>query len=140
MKRGVIFLVLLLVGVLVIGEAQVLLSYRLLLWTAATGYTWPTLGKSFVVQNGVVDVLLPPAPTSRQRHVQLVWDATAGGFRFPVTNPTAEDCDVNSLRYHPPKDYTIKGNLLVPGTAGNWPPFAEAQVFCEYEVGSGVAP
>ena len=134
MSRAVFLL--LFAGIVAIGVAQSVLSYRVPLWTG-TSYTWPLLGKSFVVQNGVVEILWPPPSAVRQRHVQLAWDGTAGGFRFPVSTPANEDCDINSLYYHPPKDYTIKGNLLVPGTAGNWPPFAEAQVFCDYDAGIG---
>lgn len=106
-------------------------SYRVPVWDGAR-YTWPLLGKGLVVQGGYLDVILPASLPPRQRNVLVPWDPAASGYRFPVV-PKNEECYINGYRYRPTGNYEIKADLLIPGTAGNWPPGPEAEVVCDYD-------
>lgn len=116
-------------------------SYRVPLWDdAAHTYIWSTLGPTLKVESGKLDVVFPPAPLARQRHILLAWDAAAGGYRFPVANPKNEECTVNKFSYHPPMDYTMNGNLLVPNLQNGgmpatfrWLSPSESEVVCSFE-------
>ena len=106
-------------------------TYRVPVWDGAR-YVWPLLGPTLTVHGGYLDVVLPGSPAPRRYNIPLPWDQVAGGYRFPVA-PKNEACYVNGFRYRPTGNYTITGDLLLPGTGGNWPPGAEAEVICDYD-------
>lgn len=107
-------------------------AYRIPIWDGAK-YIWPLLGPTLKVENGALDVVFPVS-APRMYSIRLPLDSTAGGYRFPLSlAPRNVECWVNGLHYSGPDDYTIKADLLVPGSLGNWPPLAETKVVCSYD-------
>lgn len=100
--------------------------------TGHWGYTWPALGKTLIIQGGYIEALLPPPVLPRVYGVVLIWDAQDAGFRLPAGS-RGHAIWVNGLRYTAPDDFVVIGDLLKPGTAGNWPPVAAAIVICDYD-------
>lgn len=94
-------------------------------WTGKA-YSWFTVGKSFTLANGVIDVLPQPVK-SRSYDVQLTPNA-AGAFPLPAG---ASNVIVfrNGLRQHRTVDYDIANGVITPSEA--WP--ADHQVTADYD-------
>lgn len=95
-------------------------------------YVWYRLGSSFVRENGTLEINVPAQPKPRSVGVKLTWDAAASGYRLPAGARNVEMW-VNGLHYWAPVDYTLQGDLVIPGTAGNWPPPGDAEVFVNFD-------
>lgn len=108
---------------LTLSLAQTAGVLRVPVWTG-THYTYPTLGKSFVLQNSTLEVLLPPM---MERHYDQVC-GTSVSFTLPVA---AQKIVVyqNGLRQHPGVDYELQGSKIVP--IWTWP--SDSSVTCDYD-------
>lgn len=119
-----LLLLLIPIGILL---AQTSGRYLLPIWSG-NHYVWAQLGDGLAINGGVLDVKPAPGVTIGAKPV---WDASAGGYRLPVT-PTQVAVYVNGLRYTEGIDYTLQGALIVP-TANNWPGPADAVVTVDYQ-------
>jgi hypothetical protein len=89
---------------------QQITPYRVPLWNGSR-YEWPQLGPSFVVRNGVLDIL--PAPTPVRVYGVRIAPDPSGKYLLPSDGRNVV-VYVNGLRASADVDYQLQGRELVP--------------------------
>ena len=103
--------------------------WQLPLWNGQR-YEWPTLGPSFTVKGGVVDVL-PAPPAKVHTHSGLVkLTAASGTYSVPATAVNVA-IHRNGILQFPGADYTLVAGIITPLYPDGW---STSLVVAEYEI------
>jgi hypothetical protein len=84
--------------------------WQLPLWNGQR-YEWPTLGPSFVIQGGVVDVLPAPPAKIHKHTVGAVLAATGGAYTIPAAAVNLA-LYRNGIRQTAGVDYDLKAGVI----------------------------
>ncbi len=84
--------------------------WQIPLWNGQR-YEWPTLGPSFVIVGGVVDVLPAPAVRVHRHSGTVILTATGGVYNIPAA-ATNLALYRNGLRQAPGIDYDLKAGVI----------------------------
>ena len=103
--------------------------WQLPLWNGQR-YEWPTLGPSFTILGGVVDVL-PAPPAKVHRHtVGAVLAAASGVYAIPAAAVNLA-LYRNGVRQAAGVDYTLVAGVVKPLYPDGWP---TSLVIADYEI------
>ena len=103
--------------------------WQLPLWNGQR-YEWPTLGPSFTILGGVVDVL-PAPPAKVHRHtVGAVLAAASGVYAIPAAAVNLA-LYRNGVRQTAGVDYTLAGGAVTPRFSDGW---SASLIVADYEI------